>query len=259
MKKTAEELALFAEKVLREKWLYKYGAYGQNINGTRYSDCYGVRKACSWDVGNTSLYNASDDRNARTAYWIATVKGNIDTIPDVRGILVGKSIAGVVYHAGIYVGKINGIPMVIDIYKKDLPARLAPLSNGWNKWWQDTSIEYVVVPVINNGLDVDGIFGTETIKMWQKVMATPATGEISATGSTLIKAVQKFLNNTVNQVHIYNMTGSTTIPVNGNFDTVTKRVLVYYLMGVDSGAFDSKAKKALQIALNKAVIGSRSF
>ena len=115
------------------------------------------------------------------------------------------------------------------------------------------------IAIINNGIEVDGIIGAQAINLWQRVMGTPVTGKISDTGSTLIKSVQTFLNDTVNHVHIFNMTGSSTISVDGNFGDVTKRVLVFYLTGVDSGAFNTSAKKALQIALNKSVIGSRKF
>ena len=137
--KTCEELALFAEKVLNEGWLYRFGCYGNVINGIRRSDCYGIRKACSWDTGKGySIYNKSDDRNADTAYKVALIKGKASVIPEIRGLLVGKmNSMGRVYHAGIYVG--NG--MVIDIYETNKPARKGSI-NGWNVFWYDTSINY---------------------------------------------------------------------------------------------------------------------
>lgn len=139
--KTGRELAEFAKKVLSERWLYRFGSYGERRNGIRRSDCYGIRKACSWDRGDYSVYVKSDDRNAHTAYTLATVKGGISKIPETVGLLVGKvNASGRVYHAGVYIGKGE----VIDIYKKDYPARLGNIADGWSVYWQDTSIDYGV-------------------------------------------------------------------------------------------------------------------
>jgi hypothetical protein len=139
--KSASGLAEFARLVFNESWLYKWGAYGNVINGVRRSDCYGVRKAYSWDRGGYSVYNKSDDRNVRTAYNIALVKGKIATLPEKPGIIVCKyyySKLGM-GHAGVYLG--NGL--VLDIYKTGQPARIMSVdSYGWTHWFEDTSIDY---------------------------------------------------------------------------------------------------------------------
>ena len=140
MKKSAEGLAQFAEKIFAEKWPYRYGSYGNIIAGKRRSDCYGIRKAYSWDRGTYSVFTAAEDQNAATAFERATIKGNISTMPDRRGIIVCKRNAfGRIYHAGIYVG--NGT--VIDIYLEGKPARKQPVtSNGWTLWFEDIFIDY---------------------------------------------------------------------------------------------------------------------
>jgi hypothetical protein len=139
--KSASGLAQFAQKVLDEKWLYMYGGYGQVIGGIRRADCYGIRKAYSWDRGNFSRYTGSDDRNVKTAYNIAKVKGKIGKLDLKPGMIVAKyyySKLGM-GHAGIYVG--NG--WVIDIYKTGLPARRTQVdSYAWTHCFEDTSIDY---------------------------------------------------------------------------------------------------------------------
>jgi hypothetical protein len=139
--KSASGLAEFAKLILNEKWPYRFGGYGQIINGQRVSDCYGIRKAYSWDMGGYSKYFASDDRNVKKAYNIAVVKGKIDTLPEKPGIILCKyyySKLGM-GHAGIYMG--NGLG--IDIYKTGLPARVQKVADyGWTHWFEDTSIDY---------------------------------------------------------------------------------------------------------------------
>lgn len=151
--KTAEQLAQFAEKVYTENWPYMWGGYGRRVwslgKYVRKSDCYGIRKACSWDTGITSIYNHDDDRNVMTAYNIARVKGTIDTVPDRRGIVVcqyynSKKGMG---HAGFTVG--NG--EAIDTYMVFCHVRKRKISEGrWTHWFEDTSINYALSAHVKN-------------------------------------------------------------------------------------------------------------
>jgi len=139
--KSASGLAEFARLVFNESWLYKWGTYGQIIDGVRRSDCYGVREAYSGDRGGYSVYMKEGAHTVREGYNIAVVKGKIDTLPEKPGIIVCKyyySKLGM-GHAGIYLG--NGL--VLDIYKTGQPARIMSVdSYGWTHWFEDTMIDY---------------------------------------------------------------------------------------------------------------------
>lgn len=131
---TSAGLVDFAYKAWREKWGYVYGTGGQIMTqsiidtkagkytsvyttvrdddrttyehaigwiGDRAADCSGLIKSYLWwkdDAANPG-YVSSQDQSSGGMYDAATVKGSIDTIPNIHGLLVWKS-----GHIGIYVG-----------------------------------------------------------------------------------------------------------------------------------------------------------
>lgn len=63
-------------------------------------------------------------------------------------------------------------------------------------------------------LDVDGSMGAATISRLQQVMGTPIDGYLSKP-STCIKAFQRFLNKELGAGHIRNLTGKTSLDIDG--------------------------------------------
>lgn len=127
---TNKGLVEFAEKCLSlgNESIYVYGTFGQeltsalitqkckqylynvtrkskyisalNSSGTEYAfDCVGLIKAYLWGGLGNIKYNANQDKSANGMYDIAKVKGNINTIPETKGLLVQMN-----GHIGIYVG-----------------------------------------------------------------------------------------------------------------------------------------------------------
>ena len=168
--KTGEGLALFAEKSAAEHVPYIYATFGQvlterklaevrklypeRMSDKRYqyarnhyvskrtTDCYGMIKRYKWTGGDaenpsldeTPIYNAKTDWNANTAFEKATVKGTIDTIPEVRGICVRYP-----GHVGVYIG--NG--KVSEARGFDYGTVITNLKDRkWTHWFQETGISY---------------------------------------------------------------------------------------------------------------------
>lgn len=102
----ASDLAKWAIEQSNIKTKYRLGGIGRYENGVRIFDCTGLIKCFRWN--DYSQYNASQyakampDWNADTMYAYASEKGTIDTIPEIKGLIVYQKD-----HAGIYIG--NGL------------------------------------------------------------------------------------------------------------------------------------------------------
>lgn len=136
-KKTAAGLVAWAEQAYKDGWVYWYGTcgyactqslltrktrqypdhYGDSRQakykkhiaaGKVCSDCIGLFKSYAWDKDgdiNTreSSYgtNGQPDQGAKTTLNKCTVKGNMDTMPEIPGLAVWTKTGG---HIGVYVG-----------------------------------------------------------------------------------------------------------------------------------------------------------
>ena len=237
MVKTSKGLASFAIQCLGRPYIY--GTYGQILTerllldrastypsrigpervkyarehyiGKRVSDCEGMIKNYLWaDSPDTApTYNASQDLSANGAFQAATVKGKIDTIPEVPGICVRYS-----GHVGVYIG--NG--EVIEERGFNYGCVKTRLKDrAWTDWFEHPWIDYkqedkcmVQLPILRKGMKdtngsvtswqgllqlygytdgdgnaikVDGSFGTKTeqaTKKVQKKHGLPQTGVVDA-------------------------------------------------------------------------------
>lgn len=175
MNKTGEDLAVHAEEVLRESWLYGWGAVGQRIatiynsliTGSYYRnepgkkatlkaildsgknpqmvDCHGIADGCRMEIGevitvNTSLDSSADlDFNYVKAHGKEGIDwGRILTLPkNTRGLGLWKP-----GHFGVYIG--GG--MSIDIYETGLPARKRAVSaNNWQYWFKPRGFDFSTI------------------------------------------------------------------------------------------------------------------
>ena len=237
MVKTSKGLASFAVQCLGRPYIY--GTYGQILTerllldrastypsrigpervkyarehyiGKRVSDCEGMIKNYLWaDSPDTApTYNASQDLSANGAFQAATVKGKIDTIPEVPGICVRYS-----GHVGVYIG--NGEVVEERGFNYGcVKTRLK--ERAWTDWFEHPWIDYkqedkcmVQLPILRKGMKdtngsvtswqgllqlygytdgdgnaikVDGSFGTKTeqaTKKVQKKHGLPQTGVVDA-------------------------------------------------------------------------------
>lgn len=137
MSMKASELAAWAVSAHENGWVYWYGTCGYACTESlltrkarqypahyssgrmaRYrrdiaegrvcADCIGLFKACAWDkdgdiTTRESAYasNGHPDHGARTALSQCTVKGDIETIPEIPGLAVWTKTGA---HIGVYVG-----------------------------------------------------------------------------------------------------------------------------------------------------------
>lgn len=193
MAKTSKGLASFAVQCLGRPYIY--GTYGQILTerllldraqtypsrigpervkyarehyiGKRVSDCEGMIKNYLWaDSPDTApIYNASQDLSANGAFQAATVKGKIDTIPEVPGICVRYS-----GHVGVYIG--NG--EVVEERGFNYGCVKTKLKDrAWTDWFEHPWIDYkqedmcmVQLPILRKGMkDTNG-----SVTSWQGLL-----------------------------------------------------------------------------------------
>ena len=104
--------------------------------GKRSDDCIGLIKNYLWaaDVNTDPVYNAAQDWTADNTFTRATVKGNINDMPEIPGLCVRYK-----GHVGVYIG--NGF--VVEARGFDYGVVKTSLkSRPWVNWYKHPLIEY---------------------------------------------------------------------------------------------------------------------
>ena len=173
MQKTAEGLIAYAKAQLGKP--YWYGTFGQKANEELYTqkkkqypkqyaweydgetqkvhDCVGLIKGYLWcddPEGGAPAYDKTQDKSANAMYTACKTKGQMDTMPDVPGILV--FFPG---HVGVYIGNgevIEARSRRYGVYKTKLSQR------PWKTWGYCPYVVYetkktvdVALPVLKKG------------------------------------------------------------------------------------------------------------
>ena len=162
--KNSTDLVIWARQAYENGWGYVYGTYGnilteellqdrasmfgEHVTGfedfirenwmrRRTADCVGLIKGYGWynpDSGEIEVgTNGMADVTANGMFDAATVKGTIDTIPEVPGIAVWQD-----GHIGIYIG--NG--EVIEAMGTEQGVVKTTLPSGWTHWLEIPYISY---------------------------------------------------------------------------------------------------------------------
>ncbi len=162
--KNAADLVIWARQAYENGWGYVYGTYGnilteellqdrasmfgeqvtgfedfirQNWMGKRTADCVGLIKGYDWyDSASSKIVvgaNGMADVTANGMFEAATVKGTIDTIPEVPGLAVWQN-----GHIGIYIG--NG--EVIEAMETEQGVVKTTLPSSWTHWLEIPYISY---------------------------------------------------------------------------------------------------------------------
>ena len=162
--KNAADLVIWARQAYENGWGYVYGTYGniltvellqdrasmfgEHVTGfedfirenwmrRRTADCVGLIKGYGWynpDSGEIEVgTNGMADVTANGMFDAATVKGTIDTIPEVPGLAVWQD-----GHIGIYIG--NG--EVIEAMGTEQGVVKTTLPSGWTHWLEIPYISY---------------------------------------------------------------------------------------------------------------------
>lgn len=162
-------LASFCEQALKKKTMYMWGTYGKLITNsliaskakqypknysqtrvnkllkhvdgdTRGCDCGGLIKWAMWtegDINGKIKYNEPTDRTCSELLAAATEKGPIDTLPEMRGIVVYKK-----GHVGVYVGKKNVVECTLGS-RGDGVVKTKLADGKWTHWLKVPEIMYV--------------------------------------------------------------------------------------------------------------------
>lgn len=67
---------------------------GWTCDGRKVTDCAGLIKGANWcdgDINATPKYNSKEDLSANGLYEAAKEKGNLDTLPNIPGIILWKN------------------------------------------------------------------------------------------------------------------------------------------------------------------------
>ena len=162
--KNSTDLVIWARQAYENGWGYVYGTYGnilteellqdrasmfgEHVTGfedfirenwmrRRTADCVGLIKGYGWynpDSGEIEVgTNGMADVTANGMFDAATVKGTIDTIPEVPGLAVWQD-----GHIGIYIG--NG--EVIEAMGTEQGVVKTTLPSGWTHWLEIPYISY---------------------------------------------------------------------------------------------------------------------
>ena len=163
--KNSTDLVIWARQAYENGWGYVYGTYGnilteellqdrasvfgeqvtgfedfirENWMRRRTADCVGLIKGYGWynpDSGEIVVgINGMADVTANGMFDAATVKGTIDTIPEVPGLAVWQD-----GHIGIYIG--NG--EVIEAMGTEQGIVKTTLPSSWTHWLE---IPYILYP-----------------------------------------------------------------------------------------------------------------
>ena len=178
MQKTAEGLITYAKaQIGRPYW---YGTFGQKASKELHTqkkkqypqqydweydgetqkvhDCVGLIKGYLWceDPEDTPAYNQAQDKSANAMYTACKTKGEMDTMPEVPGILV--FFPG---HVGVYIGNgevIEARSRRHGIYKSKLAQR------PWKTWGYCPYVAYetkktvdLALPVLKKGAKGDAV------------------------------------------------------------------------------------------------------
>ena len=162
--KNAADLVIWAMQAYENGWGYVYGTYGnilteellldrasmfgeqvtgfedfirENWMRRRTADCVGLIKGYGWYNPDSCEIvvgsNGMADVTANGMFETATVKGTIDTIPEVPGLAVWQD-----GHIGIYIG--NG--EVIEAMGTEQGVVKTTLPSGWTHWLEIPYISY---------------------------------------------------------------------------------------------------------------------
>ena len=177
MQKTAEGLIAYAKAQLGRP--YWYGTFGQKASAALYTqkkkqysqkydweydgetqkvhDCVGLIKGYLWSddpEDGAPVYDKIQDKSANAMYTACKTKGQMDTLPDVPGILV--FFPG---HVGVYIGNgevIEARSRRYGVYKSKLAQR------PWETWGYCPYLVYeakktvdLALPVLKKGAKGD--------------------------------------------------------------------------------------------------------
>lgn len=160
----------------------RQGTYRNHIvQGKIATDCCGLIKGYYWEKDGVIKYKRNDlpDRSASGLYSSATVKGTIDTLPDIPGVLLFTKSRD---HVAVYVG--GGYEVEARGFNQDIQ-RHKVSERSFTHWGLCAYIEYTTDEVAKAKAAVNGE-NTSAI-----VSGTGSTVANTGTENTAVNAVQE--------------------------------------------------------------------
>ena len=168
--KRASDLVKYCKSLLNQPTRYVWGGIGRYENGVRLFDCIGMVKSFLWhdySQYNTKYYGVTcPDFDCEAMFKRASEKGNINTIPEVEGVIVYQK-----GHVGVYIGNGEVIEATAGFTGKVLKTHFKGnhktfKRTSWTHWFKMPELEYASVTIVKKySLDemvqkvIDGEFG----------------------------------------------------------------------------------------------------
>lgn len=177
---------------------------GKNYYGC---DCVGLYKWFIWTDGGTKTsitYSSSTDRNASGMYNAAKEKGDINTIPEIPGLILYMS-----GHVGVYIGNGEVVECTLSSFG-DGVVKTKLSDRKWLSWCKMPEIDYTTTSSSNSNNNTSSSSGAQKFKIGDKVIIN---GPLY-TNSNAASAAGSVKNKTTNITryvagakHPYNTTG----------------------------------------------------
>lgn len=144
--KRATDLVRYCKALLNQPTQYVLGGIGRYENGVRQFDCIGMIKSFLWhdySQYNTNYYGVTcPDLDCEAMIKRASVKGNINSIPEVEGIIVYQK-----GHVGVYIGNGEVIEATAGFTGKVLKSHFKGnhktfKRTTWTHWFKMPELEY---------------------------------------------------------------------------------------------------------------------
>ena len=228
---TNNQLAEFAKKKLGVKSAYMWGEFGRQITNstinqkvTQYRamestkkyytdtrvaylrslvgkgyfgcDCTGLYKWFIWSENDryTPKYTKATDRNTVDMYNAATVKGDINTIPEIPGLIVYKY-----GHVGVYIGNGEVVECTLSSFGDGI-VKTKLKDRDWTHWLKMPEITYETEPEPQK---TEFNIGDEVIISGKLYSSSNATNPSGSVTNRKTKITRKVLT----AKHPYNTTG----------------------------------------------------
>lgn len=209
--------ALYDQKKKQYPKQYEW-EYAPGVAGKKVHDCVGLIKGylwCSSPEDMKPVYNAAQDKSANAMYTACKTKGEIDTMPDVPGLLVFYE-----GHVGIYIG---GGEVVECRSRRYGVVKTKLKERPWTKWGYCPYITYeqqkmvsIELPVLKKGDK------SEVVESMQNLLI--ARGYEMKTGDKVYGADGSFGGATKRAVEAYQTKNG--IAVTGECDAATWQKLL---------------------------------
>lgn len=167
---------IITENIIQQKANQYPNRYSENrkaelrkhINTHRGCDCVCLIKSYGWGFFTKWDYSAYPDRGTEGLFDMATEKGTINTMPEIKGLAVHMS-----GHVGVYIGNGEVIECTLSTFG-DGVVKTKLQGRGWTHWYKIPLIEYFPAKKTNEEIAKEVINGKWNVGEERKKKLTAA-------------------------------------------------------------------------------------